>query len=133
MTRLADATDAAVETFYDNAMRAIADLNYRIEHPYTLGPATHTIGAPAMVSIEQAETLRAASFERLTAFLREHHIDAMTVIADSVHIGQQSLTFQRVATADDCNRLGWAGEVQTVHERIAITPEIAADLLGWTA
>lgn len=132
-------TDEAIRAFTDHARRVIADMEYRLAHPYTLGPATYTTGAPTMVSIEQAEALRAASLERLKAFLREHHIDAMTVIADSVDIGQQSLTFQRLAMADgsrldpDDRTVYTDAEITTVHERIAITPEIAADLLGWTA
>lgn len=86
-----------------------------------------------MVTHAEAEALRAASRERLVALLIEHNFDAMNVIADSVYITPAALTFQRLATEEDViERSALRGEAQTVWERIAITPEIAADLLGWT-
>lgn len=91
-----------------------------------------------MTTLAQAEALRAASLARFVEFVRQHQINPDTVLRDSVHIGQRSVTFQRLVMADgsrldpDDRTVYTDAEITSAHERIAITPEIAADLLGRT-
>lgn len=80
-----------------------------------------------------------AQAEARAAFLREHHIDPDTVFQDSaaIHVdtfGRWSVEFDRISPPDGPPSDGFAHDDQRIiHERIAITPQLAADLLGWTA
>lgn len=104
------------------------NIPYRVPMP---APATYTTRAPTMNGPDQAEAR--------AALLREHHIDPDSVFGDSAGIycdvfGRWSVEFDRISAPDGPPSDGFAHDEQhIVHERIAITPEIAADLLGWTA